>query len=299
MNEVILNPSDYKETYINYLNSCFPNWGNEVVYNWVFERQVGDNASDILLLKNEEGEVIAGSSITYRTVTTPNGLVVNFGIMTGSWTLPNARGKGCFSQIISESKRICFAKNVPYLTAFVTETNASYRRLKDAGFYCKIADNVFSNEDLFEIESSSNSLELVPVDVDLLYAKYQLISKEKSVFLYTKSEFELQYIQRINFVECAKVGTSYFLFEDTGSIIKLLFFSDFDSKTIQYFCNWIRINRAKKVMFFVSDEFQIDILEANNFNFVKGFYTIQKTDDNGLDDYEVFKKISINLGDKM
>ncbi len=299
MNEVILNPQDYKETYIEYLNSCFPNWGNEVVYNWVFERQVGDNKSDILLLKDDQGHIIAGSSITYRAIKSNNGLIVNFGIMTGSWTLPNARGKGCFSQIISESKRICFEKNVPYLTAFVTETNASYRRLKDAGFYCKIADNVFSNEDLFEISVETNTLEIVPIDVDLLYKKYQLKSLEQSVFVYSKSEFELQYIQRINFVECAKVGTTYFLFEDTGSIIKLLFFSDFDYRIIQFFCNWMRTNKDKKVMFFVSDEFQIDVLEANSFNFVKGFFTIQKTDETALDDYEVFKTISINLGDKM
>lgn len=49
----------------------------------------------------------------------------------------------------------------------------------------------------------------------------------------------------------------------------------------------------------MSDESKIDILHANDFNFVKGYYTIQKTEDSLPDDYDVFKKISINLGDKM
>lgn len=299
MNEVVINPQNYKENYLVFLNSCFPNWGNEIAYNWVFERKVGDNNSDILILKDEQGQVIAGSSITYRTTKLQNGSIVNFGIMTGSWTLPNARGKGCFSQIILESKRICFSKNVPYLTAFVTESNASYRRLKDAGFYCKIADNVFSNDTLFELNSDDFKLEIVQTDTDLLYQKYQEISAKNTTFVYSKNEFESQYINRLNSVECTKIGDDYFLFEDTGSIVKLLFISNFDTNLIQFFCNWMRINRDKKVMFFVSDENKIENLEANEFNFVKGFYTIQKTDDSLTDDYDVFKNISINLGDKM
>jgi hypothetical protein len=299
MNVVVLNPENYKEKYLEYLNNCFPNWGDAITYDWVFERRVGQHKADIILLNNEEGEVIAGSAVTYRCVKSKNGISVDFGIMTGSWTLPEARGRGCFSQIIEESKRICFSKNVPFLTAFVTESNASYRRLKDAGFYCKKADNIFSNETVFTTNTDFSIVEIVTADTQVLYDKLNQFPSLNSSFAYSKEEFEKQYIKRLNSTVCVKINETYFLFEETTTIVKLLFISDFNLIDLQCFCDWIRVKKDKKVMFFLSDETKIKLAEDHNFHIVKSFFTIQKTDDSLSFDYEIFKNISINLGDKM
>ncbi|WP_162126243.1 GNAT family N-acetyltransferase [Flavobacterium phycosphaerae] len=299
MNTIILNPENYKNTYLAYLNQCFPNWGNTNTYDWIFERSVGEHESDILLIKDENNQVIAGSAVTYRKLKTANGSEVDFGIMTGSWTLPEARGKGCFSQMIDESKRICFAKGVPFLTAFVTESNASYRRLRDAGFYGKTADNVFSKESVFASDSDFSTLKTVPVDVELLFEKYTHFASNHNVFGYSKAEFEGQYIKRLTPTECIKVGETYCLFEDTGTIIKLLFLSDFNINDLKVFCEWMRVHRDKKVMFFLSDDAKSKIAEANDFQFVKGFFMVQKTAASIADSLSFFKQININLADKM
>lgn len=299
MNEVVVNPENYQDSYLEYLNKCFPNWGNETAYNWVFKRKVGNHLSDILLLKDDNNQVIAGSSITYRVLKTDGKSTVNFGIMTGSWTLPEARGKGCFSQIIEESKRICFSKNVSFLTAFVTESNASYRRLKEAGFYCKTADNIFSNETTFSSNPDFSSLEIQVIDTEVLYSKYLEFSANNTAFLYTKKEFEMQFVNRLHPAQCIKINQTYFLYEDTGIIIKLLFSSNFNIQDFQCFCDWMRIKEDKKVMFFLSDASKIKSCEEADFYFVKGFLTVQKTNNSIPDNYDVFKNIHINLGDKM
>lgn len=299
MNKIFLNPINYKDTYLAYLNSCFPNWGNEKTYDWIFERKVGSHNSDILLIKDENNQVIAGSSITYRILKFEDGTSIDFGIMTGSWTLPEARGKGCFSQMIVESKRICFSKNVLYLTAFVTEINASYRRLKDAGFYCKTADNIFSNDTLFSTDTNHDIVQEIPIDSNLLYDKYKQFNSDKHSFAYSNEEFKSQYIDRLNPTFCVTIKGTYYLFEIATANIKLLFASDYNVDNLKIFCDWIRLKYDKKVMFFVSDESIIENLQEHHFHFVKGFFTVKSTDDSIKDNHNVFEKIRINLADKM
>lgn len=60
---------------------------------------------DYLLLK-AEGAVLAGSGISYRQLLLRNGQATTAGIMAGSWTLPEARGRGCCTRIIEESASI-------------------------------------------------------------------------------------------------------------------------------------------------------------------------------------------------
>jgi hypothetical protein len=85
------------------------------------------------MLLSEGGQVLAGSAVNYRRLKAPDGRTALVGIMTGSWTLPAARGKGAFTQIIDESVRLTREHGGAALLAFVTETNASYRRLEAAG----------------------------------------------------------------------------------------------------------------------------------------------------------------------
>lgn len=296
MNKVIINPENYENEYLNYLNTCFPNWGNKTTFDWIFNRKCGLKSADFLILKDDENQVIAGSAVTYRQLKLADKSVVDIGIMTGSWTLPEARGKGCFSQIIEESKIICSNNNVTYLTAFVTDVNASYRRLKEADFFEKTATNFFSNDTLFSISNREFKVEnSIDFSLDFWFDNYLKTNQNKSNFVYDKSAFEGQYLNRIYQVESISVNQSYFLFEDTGIIIKLLFVSDFDIENLQSFCNWIRETKNKKVMFFTSNETEMEALKNNGFSFINGFLMIQNTDST----FDKFNQLEINLVDKM
>jgi GNAT superfamily N-acetyltransferase len=126
------NPAGIENDYLAALNQCFPGWGGQDRYDWCFKRSLGGRAADLLLLADGK-EVLAGSGVSYREIGPASGPVATIGIMTGSWTLPAARGRGCFAQIIEESLAACRDRNARYLLAFVVETNASFRRLTAAG----------------------------------------------------------------------------------------------------------------------------------------------------------------------
>lgn len=130
--ELDLNPSGAEATYLQSLNVCFPGWGNEDTFRWAFCRRVGGPATDLMMLR-DSGELIAGSAVSYRQLVLPTGRQALVGIMTGSWTLPAARGKGAFTRIIEASVELTRGHGGALLLAFVTETNASFRRLEAAG----------------------------------------------------------------------------------------------------------------------------------------------------------------------
>lgn len=128
-----INPTGIDANYLNGLKTCFPGWGDTQMAQWAFRRAlIPDPMPDLLVLR-QDGELLAGSAVSYRTVVVPNGSSVRAGIMTGSWTLPAARGRGCFSRIIEESVAITRERGGTLLLAFVTEDNPSYRQLQRAG----------------------------------------------------------------------------------------------------------------------------------------------------------------------
>lgn len=130
--EVTINPRGIVTPYLTHLNACFLGWGDRARYAWVFERSVLGPPADVMLLSIGP-DVHAGSAVTYRRASIGEVDLGLVGIMTGSWTLPAARGRGCFTRVISESVSCCRARGAHILLAFVTEDNASYRRLRDAG----------------------------------------------------------------------------------------------------------------------------------------------------------------------
>lgn len=130
--DVELNPAGAASSYLAHLNTCFGGWGDEGRFRWAFERTAGAPPADLMVLR-EGGEVLAGSAVSYRAARLGPGAPFRVGIMTGSWTLPASRGRGCFTRIIHESVELCRKQGAALLLAFVTEDNASYRRLRDAG----------------------------------------------------------------------------------------------------------------------------------------------------------------------
>jgi hypothetical protein len=129
--ELSVNPAGVEDEYLAGLNRSFGHWGDRSDYRWDLERQVGARVADLMVLRLG-GAMVAGSAVSYRMVRF-RGEEFLVGIMTGSWTLPEARGLGAFTRIISESRRLVAASGGSLLIAFVTCDNASRRRLVAAG----------------------------------------------------------------------------------------------------------------------------------------------------------------------
>lgn len=130
--ELYVNPADAIDT-LPCLNTCFPGWGDARSFEWAYQRQMQHQPPPDYLVLKEAGVVMAGSGISYRQVLLPNKEALTAGIMTGSWTMPGARGLGCFSRVIEESIRRTQTRGGVLLLAFVTEENASCRQLLRAG----------------------------------------------------------------------------------------------------------------------------------------------------------------------
>ncbi len=134
-------PLANRARYINGLQRAFNGWGDEALFQWCFERDSGAGAATFLTGWTD-GEHVAGSAVVFRQLDL-GGVRQKVGIMSGSWTLPAARGKGFFSQMIEASLQVCRDEDASRLLAFVTEDNGSRRRLEAAGSqmipanYCK------------------------------------------------------------------------------------------------------------------------------------------------------------------
>lgn len=194
-----INSPEVKGEYLECINLCFGNWGDAAAYHWYFERKTSFHAPDLMVLK-KDGEIVAGSAVTYRRLALANGELIDVGIMTGSWTLPAARWQGCFTRIIEESRRLTHEMGGALLLAFVTEENASARRLADAG--CALAPSVyfFSTP---ETPYPEDGRDLNPVEKDepviaALYDELYVGNKHYVNFVYsTARDFGAQFIRRV------------------------------------------------------------------------------------------------------
>jgi hypothetical protein len=302
MENILINPKNYKDNYINYLNKCFTNWGNDRTYNWVFNRTVGDRTSDIIIIKNEENEVIGGSGISYRTLKSENDNTIDIGIMTGSWTLPKARGKGCFSKMIEVSKNICNQKGVPFLTAFVMESNPSYRRLRDAGS-CLIPTYHFFSKEIFYFDTINISILKCSQEINNeIFLKFKKSQKDYVNFIYTFEEFFQQYINRIKNIDILKVGNDYAIIEETESIIKVLFLTYDDMSSfeinIKTIANWGLQNKSKKIGIFSTKKDVVETLDNLKFEKSPSYFTVLSTS-KSVDINNLFNLTSFNWGDKI
>ena len=303
MENITINPDNYQTEYIKYINECFNGWGQDKEYSWAFNRMVGDKASDIMIIKNEEDEVIAGSAVTYRKLKASQGKSIDIAIMTGSWTLPKARGKGCFSKIIDLSKELAAKKQVPYLTAFVTESNASFRRLRDAGSELLPTSLLFSPEEPYEHAETEEIkiLEDTGEIVDDIYSRFKNLHRNTLSYDYAPEEFYLQYIARPKKVEILKIGHEYAVVEETHNVIRpmLVTYDNLDQfeKMIQSLTNWALKNRSKKLLLFSTKKEVMERCEMLGFENMQGYFTILSTSEEA--DPQELMQLSINMGDKM
>ncbi len=301
MEKIIINPENYTEQYIQSLNQCFNNWGGDKEYNWIFNRTLGKKTSDIIVIKDEKNDAIAGSGVTYRRLIIDNKKTINIGIMTGSWTLPKARGKGCFSKIIEISKNICNQNDIPFLTAFVMESNPSYRRLKNAGSILMPTYHFISKETFPANKTNvlviSNKLK---ASIDI----YDRV-KENLSFYYTYENFYQQYINRILNVEILKIENNYIIIEETENIIKVLLITynnkiEFEN-IITTLTTWGLEKKCKQILLFTTIKEIAELLDNLGFDNLSSYFTILNTSkelSNNKEIEQLHRRININLGDK-
>lgn len=304
MEKITINPEDYKEDYIENLNACFNGWGGEKEYEWGFNRKSGELNSDIMLIENDEDGVIAGSAVSYRKL---SGKTASFdiGIMTGSWTLPAARKKGCFTKMIHCSKDLCEEKNVPFLTAFVTAVNPSSRRLETEGSYMLPTWHLFSPEVLFEEEGGIKA-EILNHNEKVYHTIYDTIQERQSEFLnfnYKFEEFVGQYLERIKKTTVLRILDDFAILEYGVNEVKVLLitYSDKESlkSNIQAVTNWCLTNRSSKAFFFSTRSEFKEVCENLDFQIAPGYFTILRSSDEKIDYKKRFEDLNINMADKM
>lgn len=306
MENFIINPKDYQTEYIKNLNECFNGWGGEREYEWGLNRKIGEHSSDILLIENEQDGVIAGSAVSYRKLAGKD-RAFDIGIMTGSWTLPAARKKGCFTKMINCSKDLCSQKNVPFLTAFVTETNASCRRLQSEGSFMFPTYHLFSPEEAFPDKDLPQPEVLNKKESnDLTGTIFKTVQKRQADFLnfsYTEEEFSYQYINRIKQTTILKINNDFAILEDGLNEVKILLLTyennDVFKTNMKAVTNWCIENRARKTFFFTTRRILLDSCEEIGFNNLPGYFTILDSLNKNVVYEELFESLNINMADKM
>jgi GNAT superfamily N-acetyltransferase len=126
----VLKPEE--ASYLEHLNECFPSWGDQSRFEWAFHRDCGAGVADLLLARFD-GELIGGTGVNYRRVMHPSGRESTVGIMSGSWVLPAARGKGCFTRMIEAMTECTAQRRGSLLVAYAFASNPSYRAMQRAG----------------------------------------------------------------------------------------------------------------------------------------------------------------------
>jgi hypothetical protein len=278
MIEVEINPQDIKSLYIDCINQCFADWGGQDFYEWCFNRSFGSKKSDIIILK-KNSEVIAGSGISYRTVLTANNSIITVGIMTGSWTLPIARGHGCFSRIIEESIKLTSKKGGVFLLAFVTEDNASFRRLKNAGSSLYPTSYLFSTDHtpIPKSEYTLSNVEDIDKTANFILKRLQKEQLGTSHFVYNLEQWKSQFIKRPGLLYFLTINdTNYAVIEKKGVFNRILFLS-LEKKEV--FENCIKallqytLNEKHKMFLFTTSDFWKENCMRMGFGFSKGYLT--------------------------
>jgi GNAT superfamily N-acetyltransferase len=182
-------PAGEDRRYLEALQSCFGGWGGETEFDWYFRRPFGGAVADRFVI-SDDGEWIAGSAVSWRKLADAHGAERRVGIMTGSWTLPPARGRGCFSAIIEHSRALCVERGADWLLAFVTQDNPSRRQLERAGSLMIPTDYLWSEEGA-EAPSSPASpatLRPEPALVEALWRRHAGLGQGRIRFLYENAE---------------------------------------------------------------------------------------------------------------
>ena len=308
MINIKINPQNFDQIFIDNTNIAYKSELDIKDYNWRFHRKIGGFDSDIIIIE-KDGEVIAGSGITYRKISI-NRSIIDIAIMTSSWTLPAARKTGCFTKIIDMSRKICIGKNVPFLTAFVTEDNASYRRLKNKGSHQFASYYLFSS---FKNIDTKQKLRVSLLDdhrniEEVFYNRENMLNRYSSFYYSNIEEFESQFYCRAEETSLLKVNNDFAIIEETSDIIKLLFltYDDINSfkKNINSIVVWAYAQKNKNILFYTTNYNIYKTCMSLDFNNKNGYFTVLSLNENKNSNAEknIFgfeADLNIAYGDKM
>jgi Acetyltransferase (GNAT) domain len=278
--ELQVNPPDARET-LSCLNACFPGWGDERTFKWAYERSMQNQPAPDYLVIRENGKPIAGSGINYRQVLFPNGASVIGGIMTGSWTLPVARGRGCFTRFVEESIRITRERTGALLLAFVTEDNSSCRQL------CRGGAATFPTSYLtLKPEQAPDSWKSGWEEVDSISEKLfqRWMSAREGFVRYgygSIGDWRSQIVDRCLKTLLLQSEEAFVVLGDRADTYQLHAFMGTDGQSfreilqvVKYYCNRAR----KKLFLFSTDPALSEFCQTNGFVEKRGYVTAHVTD---------------------
>lgn len=288
--------------YLENLNKCFGHWGDEKQYNWVFERKVGKQKTEQMLL-SYEGSIIAGSGVSYRSLLL-NGKEHIVGIMTGSWTLPEARGKGAFTQIINSSLEMVETNDLSLLTAFVVESNPSYRRLRDAGSELIPTHYFFGSKDLSLPPPPPGEIAEVDFSTEALKGLYQEYLAPLSCslrFHYTEHDWLEQFINRPTKIKWLCWDDMNILVEEKGDIFRVQYLSvNSLEKTRSALIKLLEYGKKKNknILVFTTQSVVIETCLELGMEDNPGFFTLLASN-NKMDISALKANVLIHSGDRM
>jgi len=207
--KIIHNPRGVRDQLIECLNQCYPDWGGVDAYSWSFEAR-GDFPQADWVVAVENDKLIAGSAINYRTFELSSGSRCFTGIVTTSWTLPEARGKGCFSALYERSVTLSSSRGAALLFGYVTSKNASYRRVAARGAQLAPSSYLFTT-DATRPQQLTQDLEIVEMtsqaETETMFAELYRASAGKHRFAYKNyAQWRSQLIARALHCRCVRIG---------------------------------------------------------------------------------------------
>ena len=123
--ELALNPPGGEPVFLRGLRESFPGWGGAAEFRWWFRREVGGPPADLLLLV-EGGTAIAGTAVCHRLVSgIPGEAGGRVAIMSGAWTAPAHRRRGCFRALVEHARAVAATRGARALLAFASGGRAS------------------------------------------------------------------------------------------------------------------------------------------------------------------------------
>lgn len=110
------------------LNQCFPGWGNAAQFDWCYRRPSDPRPADILVAQ-DDGNIVAGLAVVYRQIGRDNEPPELVGVLSGAWTLREARGQGHFGRLIDRAAEVARERGATTALAFVTGERSSAGQL--------------------------------------------------------------------------------------------------------------------------------------------------------------------------
>ncbi len=288
MTNVYFNPPGIKKEYLCGLNACFGHWGDKKSFDWVFGRKLSFPDTDLMIVTDDNQELLAGSGITYRLLKLPNGNSITIGIMTGSWTLPAARCKGCFTRIIESSLEQTATRGGALLIAFVTQDNASTRRLTAAGSLLVPGYYIFSTPET-PCPQNSGRLETVSPSGDTI-AEIREISSSAGInrvhFVYPRTEdFLSQIVDRPDSTTilrdpCGNMA----VVESVGETDRLQYLA-LSTKKPADVCSFLTsmlafvLGKERKMFLYTADRTTLDAAQKLGMGHKPGYITLLTADD--------------------